>query len=337
MKNEFSKINDDDRNIQLTMESYYSASSMLCENGDQLAVEKLEKIMNELETINFTTYYPRHSILGKKYSLIVYAHLPELRKEVNIDAQKFSKEFGDSLPRPRHTGSNAQLRLHAPITVIPECSNVDFDPPELTKKWDGRCTRFLFDFELNPNLADDSVLVRISIQLDGIEIASIKNCAIEVIESQPYDTEKNPLAQAKQRNQTSILYQNIFVSYSRRDSKITKINKLAQIALGNKPFIDVDDLRSGENWKAGLAEAIDIADVFQLFWSENSANSKFCRYEWNYALKTRCPKSTCEGFIRPVYWKEPMPDPPPELSDINFRYVPFEDPNESDKNRVGPR
>jgi hypothetical protein len=91
--------------------------------------------------------------------------------------------------------------------------------------------------------------------------------------------------------------------------------------LGNETFIDTDDLRAGEDWKAGLAKAIDDADVFQLFWSNNSANSECCRYEWKYAVASRCPDSKCEGFIRPVYWEKPMPKPPPELSDVNFKYV----------------
>ncbi|WP_222104811.1 hypothetical protein, partial [Candidatus Accumulibacter aalborgensis] len=49
------------------------------------------------------------------------------------------------------------------------------------------------------------------------------------------------------------------------------------------------------------------------------------REEWQYALQYRCPDSKCEGFIRPVYWQKPMPDPPPELSHVNFKYVPLAD------------
>lgn len=169
----------------------------------------------------------------------------------------------------------------------------------------------------------------------GIEIACISNCAIEVIESQQCDADDNPLAHAKLGNQTSTLYQRIFVSYSRQDREITERYKLAQIALGNEAFIDVDDLRAGENWKAGLARAIDVVDVFQLFWSRNSANSEYCRFEWNYALEFRCPDSKCEGFVRPVYWEKPMPDPPPELSHVNFKYVPFDGNAKLNENRVG--
>lgn len=97
----------------------------------------------------------------------------------------------------------------------------------------------------------------------------------------------------------------------------------AQSALGNELFIDVDSLRAGEDWRAGLARAIDGVDVFQLFWSRHSAASEYCQHEWQYAYASRCRDTACDGFIRPVYWEEPMPAPPEELSDIQFRYVEF--------------
>jgi len=242
---------------------------------------------------------------------------------VNLDAQKFSTELGDSIPTPRYTRSNVKLERDTLITVVPESCEIKFDPVELMKSWDGSWTRFLFDFELDQDLIGEVALVHVSIQVAGIEIACISNCAIEVTESQQCNAEENPLAYAKLSNQTSTLYQRIFVSYSQRDREITERYKLAQIALGNEAFIDVDDLRAGENWKAGLATAIDDADVFQLFWSRNSASSEYCRYEWTYALEFRCPDSKYESFIRPVYWEKPMPAPPPELSHINFKFVPF--------------
>jgi hypothetical protein len=161
------------------------------------------------------------------------------------------------------------------------------------------------------------------VKVPGIEIACISNCAIEVIGSPKRGEKVNALAHAQSESKTSSSYQNIFVSYSRRDLRITESYMAANRALMNEVFIDVDNIRAGEDWKAGLAKAIDVADVFQLFWSKNSANSKYCRYEWMYALESRCVNDKYGGFIRPVYWKKPMANPPPELSWFNFRYVPL--------------
>ncbi|MEO0599440.1 MAG: toll/interleukin-1 receptor domain-containing protein, partial [Chloroflexota bacterium] len=72
-----------------------------------------------------------------------------------------------------------------------------------------------------------------------------------------------------------------------------------------------------------LARAIDEAEIFQLFWSDNSADSKYCRFEWEYAMEHKCPDNKCESFIRPVYWRKPMPKPPKELMHLNFKFVNF--------------
>ncbi|MEO1442918.1 MAG: toll/interleukin-1 receptor domain-containing protein, partial [Chloroflexota bacterium] len=94
-------------------------------------------------------------------------------------------------------------------------------------------------------------------------------------------------------------------------------------------FIDVDNLRTGEDWQAGLAKAIDDADIFQLFWSSYSAESKYCCYEWEYAMEQKCPDNRCATFIRPVYWQKPMPKVPDPLRHLNFKFVPFEESEDS--------
>jgi len=105
---------------------------------------------------------------------------------------------------------------------------------------------------------------------------------------------------------------------------VVKACRLAQLAIGNNIFMDTYDLPPGVDWKAYLADAIDKADVFQLFWSKHSAKSPNVHAEWEYALMYKCPGTKGVGFIRPVYWEKPIPAvPPSELSHLNFRYVPL--------------
>ena len=121
------------------------------------------------------------------------------------------------------------------------------------------------------------------------------------------------------------MYTKIFISYSRRDKAVAEAYRQAQVALGNDVFMDTYSIRTGEDWRAALARAIDSADVFQLFWSENSATSDNVRDEWDYALHYRCPDSRCIDFIRPIFWTmpDPIPNPPAELSHLNFKFVPL--------------
>lgn len=278
-----------------------------------------------LSAVQFSAYYPRTVAVEKRQGLYVYAHLKSLLSDIERDVEKFKAELGGSIPPVRTAKDISFLQQGTPVTVMPECDELEFEPASLTKRWKGEWSRFDFDFSAPAERVGEAFMVRVSVQVGGVEIAHIK-CPLEIsaAQSMPVTESENPLAAAKFKSQTSTPYQKIFISYSRQDSEVARGYKLAQTALGNDVFLDVDNLRSGEDWQAGLAKAIDSADIFQLFWSESSANSKYCRYEWDYALHFRCEDNQCEGFIRPVYWINPMPKPPSELGHLNFRFVPFQ-------------
>ena len=297
---------------------------------DQMIME-----FTSLRSVLFSAYSPSEVAPKRRYGLYVYAYLNDSKseKEVTDDVNLYKAQLGGEVPKPKSAKQPTFLSEQTTVTIVPESEDIEFEPESLTKKWRGDWTRFEFEVKPTDNLLDETIFVRISIQAAGIEIAHIKS-AIEVVEDaeetldiDAYQQESayNPLLESKMNSQTVTPYQRIFISYSRRDTDVAKSYKIAQTALGNDAFLDVDNLRAGEDWRAALARAIDDADIFQLFWSEHSASSEYCRYEWDYALKVRCPDDTCEGFIRPVYWRKPMPSPPTELRRINFRFVPFED------------
>src|SRR5258708_26341203 len=96
------------------------------------------------------------------------------------------------------------------------------------------------------------------------------------------------------------------------------------MAQGYDVLIDIDKLRSGEHWSQALMELIDRADIFQLFWSQNSSKSEYVHQEWEYALKKSATKG--ERFIRPVYWEKPLIAPPPALEPLHFANVPLSQP-----------
>jgi hypothetical protein len=93
-------------------------------------------------------------------------------------------------------------------------------------------------------------------------------------------------------------------------------------ALGDKYLRDVTELRAGQDWQRWMREAIEEADMFQLFWSHNSMRSVYVRQEWEYALSLGRP-----NFIRPTYWEMPLPEssaenlPPAELRQLHFQHL----------------
>ena len=60
------------------------------------------------------------------------------------------------------------------------------------------------------------------------------------------------------------------------------------------------------------------ARVFHLLWSPTSAGSVECKKEWTAALL----REPTERFIKPWYWRQPLPAPPSEFAQhhISFRY-----------------
>lgn len=274
------------------------------------------------DPVQFSAYYPREAQPETRYGLYVYAHLEALTEAVSKDVEKFKDELGGEVEKPKVAKQTPRLKRDTAVTVTPECEELTFDPPSLTKSWQGDWTRYGFDFRPDAAQLDETLFIRVSIQVSGVEIAHIK-CALDVVATaEPI----NPLKEAQLQVQQGDMYEKIFISYSRDDKVVAENYRLAQIARGDDVFMDTHSIRAGENWQAALANAIDEVDIFQLFWSEHSAESKYVRYEWEYAMKYRCPDSKCAAFIRPVYWTKPLPTPPPELGHLNFRFVPLKDP-----------
>lgn len=278
--------------------------------------------------VQFSAYYPRDVLPNARYGMIVYAHTAVALDAIEKDVSKFSEELGGEVQSPKTAKQIPELADNIPVTIIPESDELTFDPPSLTKIWGGTWTRYNFDLVADRKFADETAFVRVSIQVGGVEIAYIK-LAVDVRSSSgaglpTLEKIDNPLARAKLSTRPAQYYNKIFISYSRRDKQVANGYRLAQIAAGHDVFMDSYSIRSGENWQAALANAIDSADIFQLFWSQHTADSKNCRDEWEYALLHKCPDDKCVHFIRPVYWQKPLVSPPEELGHINFRFVPFE-------------
>lgn len=269
--------------------------------------------------VEFTAYHPPEVTAGTEMLFLVYALTDVAQLAVEKDAATYKDQLGGTLPAPTQAAERPTLRIGTPVTVVlyPSWSK---DPTRHTQTWDGAWVRYAFRLEV-PRTISDSASIDVSVQVRGVEIARIPQCAVAIVGGAGQGTPTNPLAEAKFASRTTRPYQSIFVSYSRQDKPVIDAYRVAQLALGNHVFVDTYSIRVGEDWQAALAKAIDNADVFQLFWSRNSAASVNVRDEWDYALNYKCADDNCEGFIRPVYWELPLPDVPTELSHLNFTYA----------------
>jgi hypothetical protein len=72
-----------------------------------------------------------------RYSFLLYAHTEEAFEKVADDVERFRDELGNKLRPAKTAKQTTQMRTNTPITVVPECDQIEFDPPSLTKKWGG--------------------------------------------------------------------------------------------------------------------------------------------------------------------------------------------------------
>lgn len=76
----------------------------------------------------------------------------------------------------------------------------------------------------------------------------------------------------------------VFISYSRKDTKTADEICSALTAAGLTFFIDKEGIEAGQNFPEVLADAVDSSTVFLFLASQNSFRSKFTRGEVTYAF-----------------------------------------------------
>jgi hypothetical protein len=261
----------------------------------------------EPDDVFFTAIHPKEGTVAHWHRLLVYAHVHSMLEEVRRNAQQFTDEIG--IPKEVRVVAREKLARGTEVTILPRCERITFEPEQIKFKWMEEYQRVVFRFRADPSLADDAASGEILIFVGPVIIGTLKFAMLfssaEILSPTTHEEHSKMYRKDK-----------IFVSYSHRDVDIVLEFKEVHKATGFDVLIDRDELRSGQEWDRELMQMIDRADIFQLFWSENSKKSKYCKKEWKQALQ--CKR---EGFIRPIYWQKPLPAPPRELSKYHFQYV----------------
>ncbi len=307
---------DEDAIPQPSPEPAVSApSTSTAAPGGVVAPAKPEAVPTE--DVRFTAFHPTQVAVDTWYTLLTYAHLDSALARVQADAARFKDEMGGA-PREGHSGAPAKLARGTEITIVPTLDGVTFNPERITFKWVEDLHRAEFRFQAGKALAGTAGNGLVTIYVGPLIVATIK---VPMLFEETGTLPPIDLKQMQQVTTTLYKQEQIFVSYSHTDTQVVLACRNAYQALGYDVLIDVDDLRAGQNWNQALMGMIDRADIFQLFWSERAAQSKYVRQEWEYALQKSTAKP--EGFIRPVYWEKPMVAPPPELAPLHFAYLPL--------------
>ncbi len=259
--------------------------------------------------ITFTAYHAKEGNVESWHTLLVYAHIFAALAKVQEDSKRFDDQI--KLPKETTSKSSTLIARGTELTIVPSCEGVTFNPERVNFKWIEDFHRVDFRFKADQSLSGDAAKGSIDIYVGPLIIGTLKFAMLFS------DKDAQPIPDHEE-HATMYGRDDVFISYSRKDSDVARTFKTVLEGTGLDVFLDVDNLRSGQLWEDELKRRIECAKIFQIFWSANYSQSENCKLEWEYALQ----QNKDEGYIRPVFWEKPIsPNPPEELNKFNFKYV----------------
>jgi hypothetical protein len=263
------------------------------------------------EHLQFTAFHPRIVPVETWNTLLVYTYIESALTAIRADAARYKDKLGLH-PSKAEAWASRRLARGTRLEVVPKFQGVDFYPERIVFTWERDWHPAIFSFNADRRWAGAVGSGEITILTGPLIIASLKvslRFGEQTFQPQVWDS-------FNQEEVSVYPYRKIFASYCHDDTPIVLAIRKASEVIGDESLMDIANLRSGQNWNPSLLRLIDISDIFQLFWSDRSANSFYVRQECEYALQ----HYKYDGFIRPVYWEKPMRPPPPELKHLQFAY-----------------
>jgi hypothetical protein len=258
--------------------------------------------------ISFTAGYPRVVAPSHPYTLSVYLHLSRLQAEVDQHIADESQRFG---LQPASSSEAALVRLPkgTQLRVRPEVPGIGFDPPVQEVRWLEDIQQVDFRLQALPHTAGRAVRGAVEAYVGPLLVAQV-----------PLSIRVRGVDERQERVEgvaapTVRLFRSVFASYAPEDDYIVEAVAEAYRALGISVLMDKVPMDAGEAQQE-LAQLIEEADVFHLFWSKAASRSPKVAEEWRHALSLQGRKG--ERFIRPVYWNIPWPRPPAELKHLQI-------------------
>jgi TIR domain/von Willebrand factor type A domain len=265
------------------------------------------------ERLAFTVGYPNTPSTDIWYFLLVLLHLRRLENEVRQRLGRKSKQSGQ---RFDSTTTETWVNRGIWLALTPRVDGVEFNPITHEVAWYEDIQEVEFRFRAPGSLAGETRIGSVDIQSSGLPIAqipiAIRLRRLEAVGQSQNDPDGWVDHQGSLPNA-------IFASYSHADRDVVQACAKAYRALGIDLYVDRESLTAGHEWHPALLRLIEESDAFQLYWSDASSNSVYVQQEYRHALSLRNLKG--DIFVRPLYWHEPMPPPPNDLSAIHFGFL----------------
>ena len=278
------------------------------------------------EDVQFTVYRPRVVAPLRWAPMLAFAHLASKPIDAPADAPEPTEEvarqaeqvLGAEVARAYQQttqDTGAAVPRDEILTLVPLLDGVEFNPPRRQFRWTEMVHREEFRLRASAALDGKTARGRLSVYLGSILLAEV-SLSLRVDSRHVAPAEAPPATESS----TAGRFRKIYASFAAEDRPIAdQFGRFAR-ALGDEYLSRCTALRAGDSWDDRIREAIDGADVFQLFWSRNAIRSDLVEREWRHALALGRPR-----FLRPVYWEDPLPtDPARDLPPETLRRLHFE-------------
>ena len=278
-----------------------------------IAMETQERtaLAADADPVDCTVFAPPTAHAGESILVQVYVHMPDqgdqvvqLAQEADETARRLGfRSLEVEIPR----GTKLQIELTLPGVAIEDSVQQVI--------WRGRATSVQFAVDLPKAQTPGNLIGRVAVYLDGTPIGHVRFKLEVTAGTRPLMQSMPPVPLGDEAKR----YSQAFLSYAMKDLNevMKRVQMLARCHINF--FQDILSLEPGDRWERKLYEHIDDCDVFMLFWSNASKESKWVRQEYEYALKRKGADDSAPPEIVPILLEgPPIPLPPPELSHIHF-------------------
>lgn len=243
-------------------------------------------------------------------SAYIAAFAPTAREELERSAAE-----GDEIRMGQETdcrwarGVRVSVRCRANGLVIAE--------PLQQFIWDGECRTVQFDVAVPADARPQKTVIVLEAFVhdreeapDAVQVARLR-LPMEIAAGAPAAAE--PVETVR-----TTAAKTAFASYASQD-RVDVLERVSSIrrSTGLEVFVDVVDLRVGDQWNPELEKHILASDKLLLFWSENSAKSRWVEWEWRQAVKAKGEDVLELHLLRAT----PMDLVPEELRKYHFNDV----------------
>jgi hypothetical protein len=266
--------------------------------------------------LEFAAAYRRRIEATRRYPLLFYVHRPHAREMVRSLINRRAPQLGGA-PEVSQAAAARTVESGTTITVVPNVLGATFEPSRIDVVVDDAVRELTFHMTVPADTPPGPLGGYIDIFVGPLIIGQVP-VEFEVHWPGPVGVPAPSEGEQFLTVANASIFDKVFISYSRRDSKIVDLCIATYQGLGVQILVDRLELRSGDDWRARLENMIRESDIFQLYWSSNAAASAEVSHEWRLALAL---SKTRDRFIRPLYWEKPMPTPPEALNHLHFSHL----------------